>query len=124
MKIAEVAGPVMLLVGLSILLHAKAWQRLMDKWQKDHLSLFGLMFLTVVLGLLIIGMYNVWEWNVWLIITIIGWGALIKGVVYFLLPGSALKGLLNLGKNMGLLYFGGLIWVAAGAALSYYSYFA
>ncbi|MFH1533864.1 MAG: hypothetical protein ABID64_02950 [Nitrospirota bacterium] len=123
-KIAEIAGPALLLMGLSILLHAKAWQRLADKWQKDHLSLFPIMLLTTLLGLVVIGMYNVWEFNVWLIVTVLGWAMLVKGVVYFLIPGSALKGVVGLGKNLGLLYVGGLVWAVAGAALGYYAYFA
>lgn len=124
LKIAEIAGPVLLLMGLSVLLHAKAWQGLYDKWQKDHLALFPLMLLLPILGLIMIGMYNVWEWNVWILVTLLGWILFIKGVVYFLLPGSALKGVLGLGKNLGLLYFGGLVWAVIGAALGYYAYFA
>ena len=124
MKIAEIAGPILLLVGLSVLLHAKAWQRLFDKWQKDHFSLFPLMILTTILGLVVISMYNVWEWNVWILVTLVGWAMLLKGVIYLLLPGSTLKEALSLGKNLGILYFGGLVWAVIGAALGYYAYFA
>lgn len=124
LKIAEVAGPALLLMGLSILLHAKAWQRLFDKWQKDHLSLFPIMLLITLLGLMVISMYNVWEFNVWLLVTLLGWGMLVKGVVFFLIPGSALKGAVGLGKNLGVLYFGGLVHTVVGAALGYYAYFA
>jgi hypothetical protein len=124
LKIAEVAGPAMLLMGLSILIHAKAWQRLVDKWQKDHLSLFPIMLLTLLLGLMVVSMYNVWEFNVWLIVTLLGWAMVVKGVIYFLVPGSALKGVVGLGKNLGLLYVGGLIHTVAGAVLGYYAYFA
>lgn len=124
LKVAEIAGPILLLIGLSVLLHAKAWKGLFDKWQKDHFSLFPVMLLTTLLGLMIIGTYNVWEFNVWILVTLLGWIMLVKGVVYFLLPGSVLKGSLGLGKNLGLLYFGGLFWTVVGAALGYYAYFA
>ncbi len=124
LKIAEIAGPVMLLMGLSILLHAKAWQRLFDKWVKDHLSLFPMMLLSTLLGLMVISMYNVWEFNVWLLVTLLGWGMFVKGVVFFLIPGSALKGVVGFGKNLGALYFGGLVHTVVGAVLGYYAYFA
>jgi len=123
-KIAEIAGPVYLLIGLSVLLYAKVWQKLMGKWQKDHLSLFPLMFLYPVLGLIVIRMYNVWEWNVWLLITLMGWILLVKGVAYFLLPGSVLKKMMELKNHLAFLYLGGLVAVAIGVALSYYTYFA
>lgn len=86
--------------------------------------MFPMMLLTLLLGLMVVSMYNVWEFNVWLIVTILGWAMVVKGVVYFLIPGSALNGLVGLGKKLGLLYVGGLVWTVAGAALGYYAYFA
>lgn len=116
-------GPVYLMLGLSILLYAKAWKKLMDKWEKDHLLLFPLMFVMTILGLIVIHTYNVWAWNVGLLVTIIGWALFAKGVLYFLLPGSILKPLMKLGQNTGLLYLGGIAAVVIGVVLSYYAYY-
>ena len=79
-----------------------------------------MMLLSGILGLIIINMYNVWEWNIWLIVTICGWSAFLKSVVYFLLPGSTWRALLKMGKNM--IYLGGLVASVVGAILSYYVY--
>lgn len=122
-KVAEVAAPLYLILGLSILLYAKPWQDLMKKWQKDHLLLFPLMFFYPILGVIVINMYNVWEWNQWLIVTLIGWILLIKGALYFLLPGSVLKSLMEMKNNIGLLYFGGVVALAIGGVLGYYAYY-
>jgi hypothetical protein len=123
-QIAKIAAPVYLTIGLSVLLYAKAWNTLLDKWRKDHLSLFPLMVLYPVLGLIIINMYNVWEWNVWLLVTLIGWILLVKGVLYFILPGSVIKSMMNMKKNPALIYLGGIAALVMGAVLGYYSYFA
>ena len=122
--LAHVMGPVYVVFGLSILLYVKPWQKLMEKWQGDHLLLFPFMFLYTVLGLISINMYNVWEWNVWLIVTVTGWCLFVKGVAYFLLPGGVLKKLLGMKNSEGWFYFGALAALVIGVALSYYSYFA
>ena len=122
--IAQVAAPMYLIMGLSVLLYAKPWGKLMDKWKKDHLSLFPLMFLYPILGVIVIRMHNVWEWNVWLIVTLIGWVMLIKGAMYFLLPGTVLKKMMDMKNSVGLMYFAGLVAVVIGAVLGYHSYFA
>lgn len=116
-------GPVYLMLGLSVLLYAKAWKKLMDKWEKDHLLLFPLTFVMTILGLIVIHTYNVWAWNVGLLVTLIGWILFAKGVLYFLLPGSILKPMMKLGQNIGLLYLGGIVGVVIGVVLSYYAYY-
>lgn len=121
--IAAVAGPVYLLLGLSMLFYAKPWQKLMEQWEQNHLSLFTLMFVSFILGVFIVRSYNVWEWNLWLLVTLTGWCAVVKSVIYFLLPGSTVKALIKVGTNINLIYLGGLVGVVVGAALGYYVYF-
>lgn len=121
--IATVLGPFYMILGLSILLYAKTWQVLLEKWEKDHLSLIGLMVFSVVGGLLIISLYNVWTWNVWIIVTIAGWSMLIKGAFYFLAPGAWIKSVIELKRSKALLYVGGVCAVLLGAVLIYYVYF-
>lgn len=49
---------------------------------------------------------------------------LVKSVLYFLLPGSILKPIMGLGKNLALIYIGGAIATIVGGVLGYYTYFA
>ncbi len=120
--IGAVLGPVYMIVGLSFLLHMKSWQKLLEKWDRDHFDLFPLMLMYVVAGTLILKTYNSWEWNVWLIVTIAGWGCLIKGLFYFLAPGPWVKTILKIKNNTGLLYFAGVVAVILGVILSYNVY--
>ncbi len=122
--IAKVISPVYLILGLSIVMYSKSWQKIMDNWQKDHYSLIPLMILYPAFGAIIINMYNVWEWNVWLLVTLAGWTLLIKGAMYFLLPGATLKSMMKMGTSKSMLLMSGLIATAIGAALGYYSYLA
>lgn len=120
--IAFVMAPAFLVVGLSVLLYAKQWQKLYGKWIDDHFSLFTLMAMQLVLGLIVIYNYNVWEWNVWLLVTLSGWAMFVKGALYFLAPGSFIKMAFSLGKNTTLLYLGGVIALLLGGFLGYYTF--
>lgn len=121
--LASVLGPIYLMLGLSILLYVKSWQKLYKEWSGNHFGLFPLMFLITVFGLVVIQFYNVWEWNVWLLVTLSGWGMFLKGLFYFLFPGSWIKGALKMGQNVSWLYFGGLFAAVWGAVMGYYAYF-
>jgi hypothetical protein len=121
--LATVLGPFYVVLGLSILLYAGSWQKIMKKWEKDHLALFPLMTMLLVFGLIMVNLYNVWVLEVWLLVTLIGWIWLIKGAAYFLLPGEFVKWKLSMGKNTSLLYVGGVAALVMGAVLTYYSYF-
>ena len=70
-------------------------------------------------------MYNVWAWDLYVIITITGWGALLKGVFYFLAPSSWIQGVLSssMYKSVGFLYFWGALLTVFGLLLSYNAYF-
>ena len=60
----------------------------------------------------------------WLLVTLTGWCLFVKGAAYFLLPGEVLKKLMEHKKSDGWCYFGALVTLVVGVALSYYSYFA
>lgn len=120
--LASLIGPIYLLIGLSLLFHANSWQNLLEKYEKDHFLLFPLMLVYVVVGFLIVRMYNVWQWNVWLLITLTGWGLLIKGVFYFLAPGAWIRPLLAVKRNKSVLYAASIIVLIMGGVLTYMGY--
>ena len=84
------------------------------------------MMLALILGLFIINIYNVWSWNVYLIITITGWIALVKALFYFLAPASLINGLMKTKwiYSNWCMYAWGCIAVIAGILLSYNVYIA
>ena len=122
--LAAIIGPVYLLFGLSFLLYAKQWQKVFAEFAKNHfLMLYG-MFIALVLGLIIINMYNVWAWDLYVIITVTGWLALLKGVFYLLAPGIWIKTILKCQcyRSLGWLYFWGIVMTVIGVLLSYNAY--
>lgn len=121
-QLASYIGPIYLVLGLSVLLYAKEWKKLVGEYQKNHFALLTMMILYLIVGLLIIRMHNVWEWSLWVVITLTGWIVFLKGVFYFLFPGEWIRGMMQLGKNMTFLYIAGLVMTFFGAWMSYVVY--
>lgn len=122
-KIAAVIGPVFLVLGVSFLLYMKTWQKIMTNWLKNHYELIALMVVQLVLGIIVVNMYNVWELNIWLLVTLAGWAMILKGIVYLVIPGPMIKWALQVVKMTPVLSLSSLVMILWGGILSYYAYF-
>ena len=84
--IAKVLGPYCVIAGLGILMNRQD----INKYVDDFMSITGLRYLGAILalifGLLIVNTHNVWAISWVVFITIIGWIALIKGIILFMFP--------------------------------------
>jgi len=124
MLLGAIVGPMYLVLGLSLLLYAGVWKKIADEWGKNHLPMMTMMAFNMIFGLVIINLHNVWEWSPYVIITVTGWGAFLKAVVYFLVPGDSLKKMLKmLNCNCYFQVSGGIVAIL-GAWLSYLVYLA
>jgi hypothetical protein len=122
MMISTVLAPVLIVFGLSHILYAGVWTKLFKGWAKDHTTLLPVMLMLLIFGLIVVNLYNVWTWNVWLLVTLMGWGMLLKGALYFLLPGSWLTGTIKSFTHEGWMYASGLIAVIIGGVLCYFTF--
>jgi hypothetical protein len=89
--IARILGPYCLIVALGGLLNLKAYQRVIDECTANAAMVYIGGILALFFGLLIIQCNNIWAFNWRVIITIIGWMGLIKGMYLILFPGSLIK---------------------------------
>ena len=84
--LARIFAVLYLIVGIGILLNAEYYRKAYSDMIRDT----GIMYLggaiALVIGYLMVAYHNFWvkDWSV--IITIIGWLALIKGLLMFILP--------------------------------------
>lgn len=120
--VGAILGPFYLVIGLSILFYVEQWLKMLKEWHKDHKVLIIGGMISLILGLIVVNMYNVWTWNVWLIVTVSGWMMVLKGVFYFLAPEEWIKAVLQMKTSVNWLYFWSLAMIVAGAALGYYVY--
>jgi hypothetical protein len=80
-------------IGLSHVFQSRAWVEFFI-WlrEKGRPGAFVNGFLTLGFGSFIVGFHNVWE-GLPIILTLLGWSQVLKGVVNFVAPHLALRGL-------------------------------
>ncbi len=109
-----------LVLGLSHMLQPRAWIRFfMLLHSKGEAGIFFNAFLHLIPGLLIVSFHNVWS-GIPVVLTIIGWGYVIKSTIYFVAPQLGVRALGTINENSGKKFIiaGGLL-IALSALLTY-----
>ena len=84
--IAKIIGIIYLSFGLGILINTKLYQKLLEQLLIDpSIRILGGV-MAIIIGILILEYHNVWEANWTIVISIIGWIALIKGILLLTFP--------------------------------------
>lgn len=91
LSIATVFGPFLAVLGIWMLVYT-------DNVMKTYASIKGtpaVMYLrsvtNILLGLFVISLFNVWMMDAVLIVTLLGWGMLVRGVVGLFAPQVAIR---------------------------------
>ncbi len=91
--IAEIIGLAWVIVGLGMLFHIKHMLKITKEFWKHDTCMYLAGVFSLVIGLLMVLSHNVWEGDSWhILLTVVGWSALVKGVILMFSPES-LKGL-------------------------------
>jgi uncharacterized protein YjeT (DUF2065 family) len=86
MLIAKIIGIIYLSFGLGLLINTKVYQKILNQLLTDpSIRIIG-GFMAVIIGVLILEYHNVWEADWTLVISIIGWAALLKGILLLAFP--------------------------------------
>jgi len=118
--LAKVFGVFFILGGIGLLLNAKAYQKA-DTWFLKHpgeIIAFG--FALMLAGLFMVFKHNVWEWSYVGLITLIGWGIFLKGVLFSLFP--QVLDMMKKKYSIKLYMVGGVVWLVAGLYLAYHGF--
>ena len=86
--IARLVGPLFLVMGLGMVIEGDLVRALSQEFLSNISLIYLAGMLTLVAGLAIINTHNVWEANWRVIVTILGWLAVIGGVIRLLFPGK------------------------------------
>lgn len=119
--IAKMFAVAYVVIGLGMLLNYGYFKKMFNEMMKSagFLYLGGIMALLA--GFLIVNFHNVWVWDWTVIITVLGWLALLKGVLLLLAP-KVMVAFTRLFTNV--------LWIAAvfalvlGGVLGYFGFFA
>ena len=124
--VAQLLSIVYIFVGLGMLISGDYYSRaFIDMFRDDDNA--GIMYIggamAAVVGLLIIRSHNIWEASWVVIVTIIGWIALLKGFVLLVFPGR-LDDMFGKWFSKGSMKIWGSIILILGLGLGYFGFLA
>lgn len=121
--LAQLFGVVFVVIGLAFLIRLSHYQKVYKTIVKNEglMIMSGLMAL--VIGVVLVLAHNVWVQSWEVLITILAWIAVVKGVLLLLLPTEIGKWVEGLFKGKGFLVFGGLFYLVLGVVFCYFGYF-
>jgi drug/metabolite transporter (DMT)-like permease len=117
--IAQVLGIFFVIAGISIVANGKATAAAVEESAQNKGILFMWGILALLMGAVIVVFNNVWTSGLTLLVTILGWLALIKGTFILLLPAPAASLYKKCGKS-GLLVVAGIVVFVLGLVLLYW----
>jgi hypothetical protein len=121
--VAQVAAIIYLAVGVGILLDKKYYAKVFDTVMKDMTAMYLGGFMALIIGFALVTFHNEWvkSWEV--LVTIIGWVALIKGVLLFAFP-TTLIGLTKPFVNRKYLNVIAIVAIILGLVFGYFGFVA
>ena len=84
--IARLVGPVFVVSGAAMLLNGDAFRAMVEEFLHSPALIYLAGFLALLGGLAIVNVHNSWNWGWPLIVTVLGWLAVIGGIVRMVAP--------------------------------------
>src|SRR6478736_4278878 len=119
--LARLIGPVMALVGVSLLVNELAFRKMAQEFLRSPALIFFSGMILMPAGLAVVLSHNVWVLNWPLIITLLGWIAVISGALRVFAPDRAIK----IGKKAIVrkeYTTAAAVWLVIGAVLCYFGF--
>lgn len=120
--LAQVWGPAVLAVGLGIFISRNYYIKIYKDLDKNTLAvlLFGIVM--IVVGIIQVGMHNVWGSLSEVVLSLIGWGTLVKGFAFTIVPNLVAKAG-DWEVHSGLVPAAGALTLIVGIYLTWVGYF-
>jgi hypothetical protein len=120
--IAGLMGPVLLAMGIAMFFRREVFPAMASQIAQDY----GLVFLSGILlllaGVAIVRVHNIWVAGWETTITVLGWVAVVSGLIRMWFPDSASAVAATLGDISRVVSIAGLVLLALGAFLSFKAY--
>jgi hypothetical protein len=120
--LAKLIGPVMALVGVSLIVNEAAFRKMALEFLRSPALIFLSGMMLMPAGLAVVLAHNVWVWDWPVIITVLGWAAVISGAVRLFAPDRMLKFGKKALAHKEYTTGAAAIWVVVGAVLCYFGF--
>jgi uncharacterized protein YjeT (DUF2065 family) len=120
--IAGLIGPLMAAIGIAMLLNRQAFPEMITQVAQNYAIIFLSGALSLLAGVAIVRVHNVWTGGWPVIITILGWLLIVGGLARMWCPKKASEIATTFGSDPTLLLVSGVVLLALGAFLSFKAY--
>jgi hypothetical protein len=120
--LAKLIGPMLIVIGIGMLINRDGYRDMAREFLGSRALIYLAGLFAFVPGLAMVLAHNVWAADWRIIITILGWLALIGGTFRILFPQEVTRIGTRVIANPGTMLIGGGVTLALGAILSFYGY--
>jgi hypothetical protein len=120
--IAALMGPLLAAMGVAMLINRNLLPTIVGEVAHNYALIFLSGILTLLAGVAIVRVHNVWSGGWRVIITVLGWLAVVSGLVRMWFPQGPAPIAEAFAGNSASILIGGLVMLALGAFLSYEAY--
>lgn len=121
--LAQIWGPILLAVGLGIFISRNYYLKIYRELEKNTLAVLVFGIASMAVGIAQIGIHNVWSTLPEIIISILGWGTLVKGIMFLIVPNFVDKAG-DWEAKSSFVSVGGIFLIVVGAYLTWFAYLA
>src|SRR6266403_2319194 len=113
--IARLIGPVMLVIGLAVLTHQRAFREMAEEFLASRALLFLSGLIIMPVGLAIVLTHNIWAADGRVMITLFGWLNVIGGAARLFAPAYVMQTGRAMLKRPRFIPVAAAVWVLAGS---------
>ena len=120
--LGKVIGLYLIIVSIAVILRRPAFESLLQEASQSHCVMVFSAVLMTIIGLLIVVSHNVWvdDWRI--VITLLGWLTLIKGLGLFYFPTQMKKSMTFWLDHYNYMVVVAVVYVIIGLYLCIYSF--
>lgn len=120
--LAQLIGPTMIAVGLGLFFSRDYYKKVYRHLENETLGVLMSGIAALVIGIVMVMTHNIWDSPLTVIVTLVGWLSIAKGLLLIVVPRTVDKlGDWMAGKE-GWFTFAGAFYTVIGAYLSYMAY--
>jgi hypothetical protein len=120
--LAKLIGPTLIVIGLGMLINRDGYRDMAREFLGSRALIYIAGILAFIPGLAVVLAHNVWAADWRILITILGWLALIGGAFRILFPQEVTRIGTRVIANPNTMLIGGAVTLVLGAILSFYGY--
>ena len=91
MLVAAIFGPFLFFLGLWMLFYHENMTKVITSMKNTPAAFYLIGAMNLFLGLIVVNEYNVWDWSAAVLVTLLGWVLIARGLLCLFVPQAFIK---------------------------------